>query len=167
MRLPRPIPDTPGRDQESVWSFPRPAIVQPTSSHLVVEAGGRVLADTVRGARVLETSHPPTYYFPPEDVDMSRLVPASARTFCEWKGGALYHDVVLPDRVITDAAWSYPEPEPSFLSIKGWFAFYASLMDACLVDGERVQPQRGGFYGGWITSRVTGPFKGPPGTEFW
>lgn len=164
---PRPTPTKPGPGQESVWDYPRPARVEPTRHHLKVEIGGRTIAETRRGFRALETSHPPSYYFPPEDIDLSAVVAAEGRSSCEWKGGAVYHDVHVGGRVIQKAAWSYPDPTADFRPILGYLAFYAGLMDACWVDEERVQPQEGGFYGGWITRHVVGPFKGPPGSGGW
>lgn len=163
----RPLPLPAGPNQESVWTFPRPAIAQPTSAHLRVELGGQTIAETRRGVRTIETSHPPTYYFPPADIVPSVLRRAAGSSFCEWKGAATYYDVIASDAVRKKAAWAYPTPAASFAIIKDHVAFYAGLMDACFVDGEEVVPQPGGFYGGWITSAVVGPFKGIPGSQGW
>lgn len=162
-----PRPDPPGPGQESVWAYPRPARAEPTARHLRIVFAGRVLAETRRGWRVIETSHPPGYYFPPQDVDAGLLRPTGRRSLCEWKGAAAYFDVAADGRVASGAAWSYPDPTPAFRPIAGFLAFYPGPMDACFVDGERVVPQEGGFYGGWITGDLAGPFKGPPGTEGW
>jgi uncharacterized protein (DUF427 family) len=116
---------------------------------------------------VLETSHPPNYYLPPEDVRADLLVPSTTLTFCEWKGQASYVSVRVGDRVVTDAAWRYDHPTDRFAPIVGNLSFYAHRVDACFVDGERVEPMEGSFYGGWITSKVVGPFKGGPGTAGW
>ncbi|BDA84120.1 hypothetical protein Sa4125_16620 [Aureimonas sp. SA4125] len=164
---PHPHRDPPAPGQESVWDFPRPARIEPVTSTLQVIFADRVVAETRRGYRAIETSHPPSYYFPPGDVATALLVPASTRTLCEWKGGAAYHDLVVGDRRVADAAWSYPQPTPDFAAVAGFFAFYAGRVDACFVDGEKVTPQEGDFYGGWITRSLAGPFKGPPGTRFW
>ena len=161
-------PEPTGSGQESVWDFPRPAAAEPTRLRLQVVHRGRTVADTIRGVRTLETSHPPTYYFPPEDVAEGVLRPAGGRgTVCEWKGGAEYFDVVLDGDVLPRAAWRYPRPVESFALLAGFLAFYPAAFEACLVDGERVVPQPGGFYGGWITSHVAGPFKGGPGSMGW
>ncbi len=160
-------PETPGAGQESVWRYPRPAIAEPTSRLLRIEHAGIVLAETVRGVRTLETSHPPSYYFPPDDVAMSMLRPSGRRSFCEWKGDAVYFDVVAGGRTLPDVAWSYPAATVTFACLRDFVAFYAAPFDGCFVDGERVTPQPGGFYGGWITSHVVGPFKGIPGSRFW
>lgn len=165
--LARPKPDPVGPGQESAWSFPRPALAERTTRHLTVVFCGRVVAETRRGWRVLETSHPPTYYFPPDDVAAACLRPASGDTHCEWKGAARYFDVIAGDGVAASAAWTYPNPDATFRSIRGHIAFYAAAMEGCWVDGEQARPQEGGFYGGWITSHVAGPFKGPPGTIWW
>ena len=162
-----PTPDTPGPGQESVWDFPRPARIEAVSAHLKVESAGRVVAETRNGFRAIETSHPPSYYFPPDDVDSKLLRPASRRTLCEWMGGAAYFDLIVGDRTVPDAAWAYPQPTPDFSAVADYFAFYPDRVDACFVDGELVVPQDGGFYGGWITSGFSGPFKGPPGTIGW
>ena len=163
----RPIPEPPGPGQRSVWSFPRPPIVERTDRHLVVELGGRVIAETRNGVQVLETSHPPTYYFPAVDVAMDALWPTPRTSLCEWKGQAKTWDVVVGDRRAPAAAWGYPNPSERARLLAGHIAFYAGPMDRCLVDGELVRPQEGGFYGGWITSDLAGPFKGGPGSWGW
>ena len=126
-----------------------------------------VIVDTRRAVRTLETSHPPSYYIPPEDVVEGVLVPAAGSSFCEWKGGARYFDVIAGGERRDRAAWAYPDPTPGFAMLRDHVAFYATAMDACRVNGELVVPQPGGFYGGWITSAVAGPFKGIPGSRFW
>jgi uncharacterized protein (DUF427 family) len=162
-----PDPDPILHGQESVWSFPRPSIAQPIRNHLRVVLAGRTIAETHRGVRTIETSHPPTYYFPPQDVAPDALRRAVGSSFCEWKGSAIYYDVIGEDLCRPKAAWSYPEPSPPFGIIRDHVAFYAAAMDACFVDDEAVLPQPGNFYGGWITSSVAGPFKGVPGSRFW
>jgi uncharacterized protein (DUF427 family) len=153
--------------RESVWEYPRPPRLEPTSKRLVVAFGGVVLADTTRGYRVLETSHPPVYYFPPEDIRREHLVTSSRTSYCEWKGLARYVDVRVGDHEAKAAGWFYPAPTRGFEPIRDCVAFYPALMDRCTVDGEEVRPQPGGFYGGWITSDLDGPFKGDPGTGGW
>jgi uncharacterized protein (DUF427 family) len=157
----------PGPGQESVWDYPRPPRLEPTSRHIIVILNSQVVAETRRALRVLETSHPPVYYIPPEDVRMEYLQPSNRSTFCEWKGRAVYYHVQVGERREQNAAWYYPDPTPSFESIRNHIAFYPALMDACYVDGERVTPQPGGFYGGWITSDIVGPYKGEKGTLGW
>ena len=156
-----------GEGQESVWDYPRPAIAEPTDRHIVIRHRGGTLADTRGAWRTLETSHPPTYYLPPSDVATGHLQPNPQRSLCEWKGQARYWDVVIGDELIEAAAWSYADPTAGFAPIAGFLAFYPEPFDECLVDGEQVTPQPGGFYGGWITSREAGPFKGIPGSRFW
>ena len=163
----RPHRDPPAPGQESVWDFPRPARIEPVASNLRVVFAGRVVAETRNGFRAIETSHPPSYYFPPDDVETALLVPASRRTLCEWKGGAVYHDLVVEGRRADEAAWCYRQPTPDFAAVAGYFAFYPGRVDACFIDGEQVSAQEGNFYGGWITRFLSGPFKGPPGTQFW
>ncbi len=167
MRGGRPLPEKPGPGQESVWDYPRPPRVVETSKHIRVVFNGVTIAEMHRAKRVLETSHPPVYYVPPEDVRMANLLDASGSSWCEWKGRARYYDVVVDGKKAERVAWAYPEPQTGFESIKDHVAFYAGPMDGCYVDGERVRPQPGGFYGGWITSDVVGPFKGDPGTRGW
>lgn len=153
--------------QESVWTFPRPSIAQATARHLRIEHRGTVAAETRRGVRTIETSHPPTYYFPAEDVHAAVTRSDQTGSFCEWKGAAVYFDVTVAGETLREVAWSYPDPSPPFSSIAGHLAFYAAAFDGCFVDGERVVPQPGGFYGGWITRDLAGPFKGVPGSRFW
>jgi uncharacterized protein (DUF427 family) len=150
----------PGKGRESVWDYPRPPRVEPTAKRIRVVFNGQTVAETRRALRVLETSHPPTYYIPKEDVRTEFLVPSSQRTFCEFKGVACYWTLQVGGRVSENGAWSYPEPTPDYGAIRDHLCFYASRVDACFVDDERVVPQGGDFYGGWITPDVTGPFKG-------
>lgn len=162
-----PAPDTANPGQESVWDYPRPAVAQPCSRRIRIEHRGIVLADTRHSVRTLETSHPPSYYLPPSDILMTALHPTARGSFCEWKGQAVYYDVIVAGERLSDVAWSYPEPTTAFAGLRDFVAFYAAPFDGCFVDGERVVPQPGGFYGGWITSDVVGPFKGVPGSRFW
>lgn len=167
--LPRDVvPVAPGPGQESVWDYPRPPRLERSGRRVVVRAGGIVVADTTSAFRVLETSHPPTWYLPRADVREGVLVRSNApSTTCEWKGGATYWDVVVADGPpLTTAAWSYQRPTRPFRDITGHLAFSPSLL-ACEVDGEAVRPQQGGFYAGWITDDVVGPFKGQPGSWGW
>jgi uncharacterized protein (DUF427 family) len=152
---------------ESVWDYPRPPRVEPSDELVEVVLGGVVIASTRASYRVLETSHPPTYYLPREAFAEGTVRPAEGSSYCEWKGAASYFDLVAGTTVAARAAWGYPEPTRGFEAIAGHLAVYPALVDRCTVDGEVVQPQPGGFYGGWITSRVTGPFKGGPGTRGW
>lgn len=162
---PKPDPISPG--QESVWSFPRPSIAQPTPARIVIEHGGTIVADTRASIRTLETSHPPSYYIPRRDIAPVLLREAEGASFCEWKGVAVYWDVVIGDIELARVGWSYPQPTPPFAALRDHIAFYAAPFDRCSVDGEAVHPQPGGFYGGWITSAVAGPFKGVPGSRGW
>lgn len=163
----RPVRIEPGSGQESVWDYPRPPRLESVSARLRVVFSDETVADTVRGYRVLETSHPPVYYFPPSDIRWDLVVAESGSSFCEFKGGASYWSVEVENRRAEKAAWSYAEPTRPFRQIKDYLAFYASRVDACWVAEERVLPQDGDFYGGWITARIVGPFKGRPETRGW
>ena len=153
---------------ESVWDYPRPPRLEATLRRLRIVHGGVVIADTVRGMRVLETSHPPVYYLPQRDLNMPVLRPSARRgSFCEFKGVASYWDLEVAGAVVPAVAWSYAAPTEAYAALKDHLAFYASRVEECTVDGERVQAQPGDFYGGWITSAVLGPFKGIPGSQGW
>lgn len=165
MRPVRRIPPGPG--QESVWDYPRPPRVEATSRRVRVVFGGVVIADTRRALRVLETSHPPAYYLPPDDIQMAYLTPTSRRSYCEFKGAAGYYTVQVGEQRAENAAWFYAHPAPGYEALAGYVAFYPGRMDVCYVDDERVTAQEGDFYGGWITSEIVGPFKGAPGTWGW
>lgn len=163
----RAKPIEPGPGQESVWEYPRPPALEESREAVQVELGGVTVASTTRSWRVLETSHPPTYYLPREAFDDGVLRDAAGYSQCEWKGRARYFDLTAGGRVAEQAAWNYPDPTPAFTAIADAVAVAAAAVDRCVVDGETVTPQAGGFYGGWITSRVVGPFKGEPGTWGW
>jgi uncharacterized protein (DUF427 family) len=156
-------------DVESVWDYPRPPRLERSARHLRIVHAGQVLADTTASWRILETSHPPVFYIRPADIAMQFMKRSARRSsFCEWKGSATYWSIeVHGAKVIADAAWSYEDPPATYRPLQGHLAFYASRVDECTVDGERVLSQPGDFYGGWITSHVRGPFKGPPGTLGW
>ncbi|MFN2642507.1 MAG: DUF427 domain-containing protein [Actinomycetota bacterium] len=157
----------PGPGQESVWDYPRPPRLERSRKHVVVRFNGETIASSTRAFRVLETSSPPTYYIPRDDVRMERLTPVDRTTFCEWKGDASYFDIVAGDRSSHRAAWTYDDPTPAFREIKDAIAFYPGRVDECTLDGEAVRPQAGKYYGGWVTDDIVGPFKGEPGTEGW
>ncbi|QAY75826.1 DUF427 domain-containing protein [Sphingosinicella sp. BN140058] len=163
----RPIPDPVRPGQESVWDYPRPAIAEATDAHIVIEHRGRIVAATRSAVRTLETSHPPSYYIPVADVTPGLLHRAEGSSFCEWKGAAEYWDVIVDSVMLPRVGWSYPAPTAPFEALRDHVAFYAAPFDRSSVDGETVLPQPGGFYGGWITSQVVGPFKGGPGSHDW
>jgi len=153
----------PGPDQESVWDYPRPPRLEASPAHIVVRVDGELLAETRRSLRVLETSHPPVHYIPPGDIRLNRLSRTGRRSYCEFKGEAEYWRTAAGEEI----AWSYPRPVPDYAALRDHLAVYPSRVDEILLDGERVAAQAGDFYGGWITSRVVGPFKGEPGTLGW
>ncbi len=157
----------PGPGQESVWDYPRPPRLEPSNKHIQVIFHGEVIAETDRALRVLETSNPPVYYIPPEDVKQEYLTTTLRHTFCEWKGQASYYNVQVGEKMVPNAAWYYPNPTHPYEALANYIAFYPAKVDACFVNGEQVQPQEGDFYGGWITSEIVGPFKGGPGTSDW
>jgi len=168
----RPQPQTPGPGQESVWDYPRPPRLERCDGPITVELGGEVIASTDTAWRVLETSHPPTYYLPRSSFRDGALRDAPGASWCEWKGQARYFDLVAGDLaagevVAPHAAWNYPRPTAGFEPIADCVAVMAGQVDRCTVNGETVVPQPGGFYGGWITSWVVGPFKGGPGSMGW
>jgi len=161
-----PFAKEPGPGEESVWDYPRPPAIVADAREVVVRAHGVEIARSLNAIRILETASPPTFYLPPEDVHKEHLTRVSGSTFCEWKGAAAYFDIKTADAVIPAAAWAYFEPFPESAAIAGWHAFYPGKVE-CFVAGERVRAQIGGFYGGWITDEVIGPFKGEPGTGGW
>ena len=152
---------------ESVWDYPRPPRLEVSSQQIRIVLNGCELVNSSQTYRVLETSHPPVYYIPQADIDMSKCRLSSRQTFCEWKGIARYYSIQVGDRDEVDAAWFYAEPAETFLPIRNYLAFYPSRMDECWIDGEQAQAQPGDFYGGWITSKIVGPFKGGLGTWGW
>jgi uncharacterized protein (DUF427 family) len=157
---------TPGPEQFSVWDYPRPPCLAPETREVVIRWGDVEVARTLRAIRVLETAHPPSFYLPWDDVARHLLQPAAGTSFCEWKGPARYWALVDGERRLANVAWSYPHPLAGAEALANCVAFYPRELD-CSVDGEAVRPQPGGFYGGWITPELTGPFKGEPGSEGW
>ena len=131
--------------------------------------GGQTIAEAAAATawRILETTHPPTYYLPASSFRAGVLTPRPRTSFCEWKGVARYLTVAAGGRTEADAGWTYPDPSPAYAALKDHISVYAGRMDGCFVGDEQVTPQPGGFYGGWITAAFEGPFKGSPGTEFW
>ena len=161
-----PFAIDPGHGQESVWDYPRPPRIDPDNRQVEVRVGTTLIAKTREAFRVLETAGPPVFYVPPADVVLNLLKPSRTSTLCEWKGRAAHWSVRTAADVIEDAAWSYPEPFEGFEAIAGYLSFYPAKLE-CFVAGERVRPQPGGFYGGWITAEIVGPSKGEPGSESW
>ncbi|GIE29616.1 hypothetical protein Ait01nite_026610 [Actinoplanes italicus] len=152
---------------ESVWDYPRPPRVERISARVLVMHAGRTIVDSDRCWRVLETSHPPVYYVPREDIADGVLEAGDGRSYCEFKGVATYWDLVVGESRVRQVGWSYERPSPAYAEIVGAVAFYPSRVDECRVAGVLVEPQEGDFYGGWITPDIIGPFKGGPGTRGW
>lgn len=163
--MPRPHPF--GPDQESVWDYPRPPILDPTDRLVEVVFADVRVAKSSRTIRILETSHPPVHAIPPTDVRTELLEMAPDSSACEWKGVATYWTITVDGRRSEHVAWSYPRPRSGFEAIADHLCFYAGRVDRCMVEGVVVEPQPGGFYGGWITPDIAGPFKGEPGTLGW
>ncbi len=164
-RLARPeFANEPGPGQESVWDYPRPPAIRRDNRVIEVRSDNVVIAKTVASYKIMETASPPTFYVPPEDVDLDMLVRLTGSTICEWKGAASYWAVATD--INQPVAWSYERPRARFEMIRGFLAFYPGRVE-CFIDNERVQPQPGRFYGGWITREICGPFKGEPGTGHW
>ena len=158
---------TPDHARESVWDYPRPPRVEPEARSVRIVLGGETIAATDRALRVLETSHPPGIYLPPDAFVPGSLTANPRQTVCEWKGSAAYWDLSGGEATRTAAAWSYPEPIARYGAIAGFISVYPGRVDACYLGDERVRAQEGGFYGGWITDEIVGPFKGGPGTVGW
>lgn len=170
MKRDRPSPDEieqPGPGQESVWDYPRPPAIEPVADTLKVVFAGQTVAETGTGLRVIETAGAPVYYITPGDVRTEWLRPTDQTSFCEWKGVARYWSLAMGDKSAELVAWSYAEPSEGYEAIAGYFAFYPSRVDACFVGRERVRPQPGGYYGGWVTDKIRGPIKGIAGSEGW
>ena len=163
----RPQPEPIRDGEESVWDYPRPPRLEAVTKRVEVILGGVKVAECDQLFRVLETSHPPNYYLPADSFIDGAVVLGDGTSYCEWKGRASYYTIRGGDKSAINAAWSYPTPSPAFAAITGHLALYPDRVDACYVDGELVTPQPGGFYGGWITASVKGPFKGGPGSRGW
>ena len=163
----RPVPLPIRSGQESVWDYPRPPRLERVERPIEAFFAGERIVATMGAYRVLETSHPPVYYLPPADVRMELFRAAGGGSYCEWKGEAEYLDLVVDGRIAPKIAWRYPRPTAAFAPIAGYLALYAGPLDRATVGGEAVVPQPGGFYGGWITPEIAGPFKGGPGTMGW
>lgn len=167
----KPVREPIGPGEESVWDYPRPPEIRPAPARSRVEFAGQVIADSKAALRVVETAGAPVYYFPPEDVNVSLLVEREGVSLCEWKGAAVYYDLVVGDQRSLEAAFAYPDPVDDlgqgYGRIAGFFGFYPSRVDDCWVGPERVRPQPGGFYAGWVTDMIKGPIKGAPGTGHW
>ena len=152
--------------QESVWDYPRPPICVEDSREVIVSHADLVLARTNRAVRILETASPPTFYIPPADVNLEALNQSSGSSFCEWKGSATYWSLTSAGNAGLHVGWSYQSPTAAFRTIKDYLSFYPAKLK-CTVDGEIVRPQPGGFYGGWVTNEIVGPYKGEAGTSGW
>ena len=155
-----------GRPRESVWDYPRPPRLEAANRRVRVLLGGETVVDTDRACRILETAGAPAIYVPPDAVASGALVPAAGASVCEWKGLASYFDVVAGGERAERASWAYPRPAAPYLAIANWPSFYPALVE-CFLDEERVEPQPGGFYGGWVTAEICGPIKGEPGSGGW
>ena len=156
----------PGAGQESVWDYPRPPKIDPDNRTVIVNYKTVIVAESRNTVRILETSSPPVFYIPEKDIDLTKLEKGEGSSLCEWKGQGGYWNVTIDGNKIINAGWSYEKPFPGYEFIRNYVAFCPERLE-CFVDGERVLPQPGKFYGGWVTSEITGPFKGEKGSEWW
>ena len=156
--------ETPATGQESVWDYPRPPKLLADHRRIVVQRGDLLIANSRENYRILETAGPPTFYIPPRNVRVELLKPLAGTSICEWKGAAQYW--AIETSTAEAIAWSYLRAQAPYDTISGYFSFYPGRIE-CFVDDERVRPQPGYFYGGWITDEIVGPWKGEPGTESW
>lgn len=164
----RPTPEPIKEGEESVWDYPSPPRIEKIANEIQVVFNGEAVIDSKGGYRILETSHPPTYYIDPSGIKAEHLKESGGGgSYCEWKGTATYYDIVVGDKVAQRAAWVYKNPSGMYRNIKDHIAVYAGKMEYCTVDGEKVIPQPGQFYGGWITKNIKGPFKGVDGSWGW
>jgi len=161
-----PFAIEPGPEQESVWDYPRPPRIVADTREVIVKLGTTIVASTRHALRVLETASPPTFYLPTADIDMRLIEPAPGSSHCEWKGEARYFSVKGEHELLTAVGWSYPEPHPEYAALRDHLSFYPARIE-CTVNAQRVLPQPGKFYGGWITAELAGPFKGEPGSGNW
>ncbi len=161
-----PFAQVPSESQESVWDYPRPPVIRADAREVVVRVDGIEIVRTRRALRLLETASPPGFYLPFEDCLRDAFIPAAGSSHCEWKGSAQYWTITAGGVRLPRAAWSYEDPARPFSALRGHVAIYATHAE-CLVDGERVRPQDGGFYGGWVTDDIAGPWKGATGTGGW
>lgn len=159
--------EQPGPGQESVWDYPRPPRIEPVARTVRIVHQDVALATTDRAIRVVETSNAPAIYLPQEDIEMAHVEVGEGESVCEWKGIARYWNVRVGSNVVQNAGWDYPDPYEPYDELLGYISFYASRLHACFVGDEQATPQPGEFYGGWVTSRITGPIKGVPGSEHW
>lgn len=161
-------PDQPGEGQTSVWTYPRPPVIEADTREAVLTLNGTVICRTTNALKVLETSHPPVWYLPERDFAAGVVTPGFGSSYCEFKGTARYFNLVTPAGPAAErSAWTYLDPARNFTALIGHIAVYAQALDSVTVAGELVVPQPGGFYGGWITADVCGPFKGVPGSSGW
>ncbi len=164
-------PEAAGPGEESVWDYPRPPQIRPAAAPVRVEFAGEIVAASSKALRVVETAGAPVYYFPPSDVFAEHLQETESVSICEWKGAAVYFDLVVRDRRAVEAAFAYPDPFDEapcdYRAIAGWYGFYPARVDAAFIGEERVRPQPGGVYAGWVSDAVKGPIKGGPGTAHW
>ena len=152
--------------QESVWDYPRPPVIVADQRQILIKRGDIEICNTCKAVRILETAGAPTFYFPPSEINQEHLIEAGGGSWCEWKGRAAYWSVHVGGEVLESVGWSYPDPFPEYEGIKDYLSFYPSELE-CYIEGERVAPQPGGFYGGWVTSEIVGPIKGEPDSENW
>ncbi len=157
--------NTPTATQESVWDYPRPPALQKDARTVTIFDGSRCIANSTQCYRVLETASPPTFYIPTDDIDMQQLRAIVGNSYCEWKGTASYW-ALARDESLQMIAWNYPSPSQAFEPIKNYMAFYPGRID-CFINNEKVRPQEGGFYGGWVSDDIAGPWKGGEGTTHW
>ena len=113
--------------------------VLPSSRQVRLELDGEVLAASSRPSLLFETMLPTRYYLPRADVT-AELVPSPTRTWCAYKGQASYFSVSVGGRLVSDIAWSYPDPRHDAARVRDLIAFFDERIDVTLDGARRARP---------------------------
>ncbi|MBI3699491.1 MAG: DUF427 domain-containing protein [Afipia sp.] len=105
-----------------------PITITPSTSRIVVKAGGRIIADTRASLTLREASYPPVHYIPRSDVDMTQLTRTDHSTYCPYKGDCSYYSIAFSERG-KNAVWTYEHPYPAVAQIRDYVAFYPDRVD--------------------------------------
>src|SRR5258708_34311142 len=106
-----------------------PISIQRNPARVIVSVAGRVLADHRNALTLREAAYPPGQYIPGEDVDFSQLERTDYVTYCAYKGNCNYYSVPAGGKKSVNAVWSYEDPFPAVVRIKGHVAFYPERLN--------------------------------------
>lgn len=117
---------------------PGAVAIEPARRRVRVRVGDTWVGDSDHAVLLFEQGFTPRWYLPRHDVRADLLRENGRFTDTLGRGPARWHDLVLPDRTITDAAWDHPSPPDGCPDLGGLVSFEWNLMDGWYEEDDEA-----------------------------